>query len=125
MGHVGDMPGTGQDSPPRVGKNAGQPVDDQREDRGTGLQERSRAPHHCPHHIDPGTAAAIVEARRQHPSWGPRADRIVRESPLTRQPIVSMTSQALFADRARSAATGEQREPVLRCSVKFDAHLIL
>ena len=36
-----------------------------------GLQERSRAPHHCPHRIDAGMAAAIVEARRQHPSWGP------------------------------------------------------
>ena len=38
----------------------------------TGLQERSRAPHHCPHRIDAGMATAIVEVRRQHPSWGPR-----------------------------------------------------
>jgi len=37
-----------------------------------GLAERSRAPHHCPHRIDAVTAAGIVEARRQHPSWGPR-----------------------------------------------------
>ena len=38
----------------------------------TGLQERSRAPHHCPHRIDAGMATALVEVRRQHPSWGPR-----------------------------------------------------
>src|SRR2546426_1068708 len=37
-----------------------------------GLLEGSRAPHHCPHRMDSGVAAAIVEARRQHPSWGPR-----------------------------------------------------
>ena len=37
-----------------------------------GLMERSRAPHRCPHRIDSVIAAAIVEARRQHPSWGPR-----------------------------------------------------
>ena len=37
-----------------------------------GLLEGSRAPHRCPHRMDSGVAAAIVEARRQHPSWGPR-----------------------------------------------------
>src|SRR5213078_1433826 len=37
-----------------------------------GLAERSRAPHRCPHRIAPAVAAAIVETRRQHPSWGRR-----------------------------------------------------
>ncbi|RMF25544.1 MAG: IS481 family transposase [Deltaproteobacteria bacterium] len=37
-----------------------------------GLADRSRAPHRCPHRIEPGVARAIVEARRKHPSWGPR-----------------------------------------------------
>src|SRR5215510_14064235 len=36
-----------------------------------GLQDRSRAPHHCPHRIAPEVAAVICGARRQHPSWGP------------------------------------------------------
>jgi putative transposase len=36
-----------------------------------GLQERSRAPHRCPHRIAPDVATAICAARRQHPSWGP------------------------------------------------------
>jgi transposase InsO family protein len=36
-----------------------------------GLQDRSRAPHHCPHRISGETAQVICDARRQHPSWGP------------------------------------------------------
>jgi transposase InsO family protein len=36
-----------------------------------GLQDRSRAPHHCPHRISDETARLICDARRQHPSWGP------------------------------------------------------
>lgn len=37
-----------------------------------GLSERSRAPHDCPHRIAAVVARAILDARRQHPSWGPR-----------------------------------------------------
>lgn len=37
-----------------------------------GLREGSRAPHVCPHRLEATVEAAIVEARRQHPSWGPR-----------------------------------------------------
>jgi len=36
-----------------------------------GLQDRSRAPHTCPHRIADAVAALICAARRQHPSWGP------------------------------------------------------
>jgi putative transposase len=36
-----------------------------------GLQDRSRAPHRCPHRISDTVAQALCEARRQHPSWGP------------------------------------------------------
>jgi transposase len=36
-----------------------------------GLQDRSRAPHHCPHRIAKEVAAVICAARRQHLSWGP------------------------------------------------------
>src|SRR6266850_1089649 len=36
-----------------------------------GLQDRSRAPHHCPPRIATAVAAVICAARRQHPSWGP------------------------------------------------------
>jgi transposase InsO family protein len=36
-----------------------------------GLKDRSHAPHHCPHRIDPVMAALLCDARRAHPSWGP------------------------------------------------------
>ena len=36
-----------------------------------GLQERSRAPHTCPHRIAEAVATLLCAARRQHPSWGP------------------------------------------------------
>lgn len=46
---------------------------DRYEARGpAGLLERSRAPRHCPHRMETAVAAAVTEARRQHPSWGPR-----------------------------------------------------
>lgn len=41
------------------------------EDGRRGLRERSHAPHHCPHRIDPDLAALLVAARRTHPDWGP------------------------------------------------------
>jgi len=36
-----------------------------------GLQDRSHAPHHCPHQIAPALAQLICAARQQHPDWGP------------------------------------------------------
>lgn len=37
-----------------------------------GLQNRSRAPHSCPHQTPAAIAALIVAARRAHPDWGPQ-----------------------------------------------------
>ena len=34
------------------------------------LEDRGRAPHHCPHAMSDETAAMICEARRGHPHWG-------------------------------------------------------
>src|SRR5688572_2649708 len=42
------------------------------EDGRRGLEDRSRAPHRCPHRIAPAVARVLVAARRAHPSWGPR-----------------------------------------------------
>lgn len=38
----------------------------------SGLRDRSRAPHRCPHRMPPETVQLICAARRAHPSWGPR-----------------------------------------------------
>jgi len=37
-----------------------------------GLRDRSRAPHHCPHRINPELAELLCALRRQHPLWGAR-----------------------------------------------------
>lgn len=37
-----------------------------------GLQERSRAPRHCPHQMSQQIAQWLLSERRAHPSWGPR-----------------------------------------------------
>jgi putative transposase len=36
------------------------------------LQELSRRPHTCPHATPPVLQARLLEARRRHPTWGPR-----------------------------------------------------
>lgn len=36
-----------------------------------GRQDRSHAPHRCPHRITEELAELLVKARRQHPDWGP------------------------------------------------------
>jgi len=42
------------------------------EDGRRGLQNRSRAPHHCPHRINTKIAELLCELRRAHPLWGAR-----------------------------------------------------
>lgn len=37
-----------------------------------GLKDRSHAPAHCPHRIPEEMRALLLEARRAHPTWGPR-----------------------------------------------------
>jgi putative transposase len=41
------------------------------EDGRRGLQDRSHAPHHCPHRIGRELAELLCGARRAHPDWGP------------------------------------------------------
>jgi len=37
-----------------------------------GLQDRSRAPKHCPHRVPEEIQTLLLEARRAHPFWGPK-----------------------------------------------------
>jgi putative transposase len=37
-----------------------------------GLQEKSRAPHRCPHRMSEEVEAVLSEAKQAHPHWGPR-----------------------------------------------------
>jgi putative transposase len=38
----------------------------------TGLKDRSRRPLACPHQTPPALVEAILDARRRHPTWGPK-----------------------------------------------------
>ena len=38
----------------------------------SGLEDRSRKPHSCPHQTDPDIVEALLDARRHHPTWGPK-----------------------------------------------------
>lgn len=45
-------------------------IDRYLEDGATGLADRSRRPHVCPHQTNPKLVELILEARRHHPTWG-------------------------------------------------------
>jgi transposase InsO family protein len=62
-----------------------------------GLADRSRAPHHCPHRIEPAVAALIVSARRKHPDWGPGKllDWLAPRHPDVEWPAVSTAGDLL------------------------------
>lgn len=51
-----------------------------------GLRDRSRAPLHCPHKLDPKIAELLCSLRREHPFWGAR--KLLRIL-ATRHPRVS------------------------------------
>jgi transposase InsO family protein len=73
-----------------------------------GLVERSHAPEHCPHRISDRVAQAICEARRAHPSWGPRKllGWLAPREPTLRLPAAStagdrLTREGLVKKRRR------------------------
>ena len=41
-------------------------------DGASGLEDRSRKPKSCPHRSDPDIVDALLDARRLHPTWGPK-----------------------------------------------------
>lgn len=62
-----------------------------------GLDERSRAPHHCSHSVPEELAERIVAAKRTHPSFGPKKvmDFLRREQPGIRWPADSTAGDIL------------------------------
>ena len=57
------------------------------------LADRSHRPRGCPHQMPSEVEAAVLQARRNHPSWGPR--RIAFEL-NTRSPTVRVTESAVY-----------------------------
>lgn len=62
-----------------------------------GLQERSRAPGHCPHALSEEVAEQIVAAKRAHPSFGPKKvmDLLREEHPNRSWPADSTAGEVL------------------------------
>lgn len=63
----------------------------------TGLRDRSRAPHRCPHRVDGPVADLILSARRKHPDWGPGKllDWLAPRHPDVEWPAVSTAGDLL------------------------------
>lgn len=74
-----------------------------------GLQDRSRAPHTCPHRTPPEVEAQLLELKRQHPAWGGAKIRklLQQRAPTLPLPAAS-TVDALFA---RHGLTQPRRPP--------------
>lgn len=79
-----------------------------------GLRDRSRAPHHCPHRIDPELAELLCGLRRQHPLWGARKllrIRRTRHPRITGWPAPS-TAADLLARRGLVQRRRRRRPPI-------------
>jgi transposase InsO family protein len=61
------------------------------------LKDRSRAPHHHPQAIAGNIVELIIEARRQHPRWGPRKLLVIleRRYPKLEFPVASTVGEVL------------------------------
>lgn len=88
-----------------------------------GLEDRSRAPRHCPHRTPEGIAELIVGMRVRHRRWGPK--KIVRElarlEPGLRMPAVStagamLKRAGLVVERVRRRRWPGPERPVRRAS---------
>ncbi len=78
-----------------------------------GLEDRSRAPHHCPHRVEADLEDKILELRRAHMDWGPRKLRalLMERDPSRAWPASSTIGDLLdrqglvVAQRVRRRAT--------------------
>ena len=75
-----------------------------------GLQEKSRAPHRCPHRMSEEMEATLLEAKRAHPNWGPRKilPYLARRRPNLPFPVAS-TAGALFQRAGLSQSRKRRR----------------
>jgi putative transposase len=75
-----------------------------------GLKEKPRAPHRCPHRMSQEAEAALLEAKRAHPHWGPRQilPSLARRRPALALPAPSTTGE-LFRRAGLSHAHTHRR----------------
>lgn len=85
-----------------------------------GLKDRSHAPKECPHRMDAVVEAALLEARRAHPTWGPRKllPWLSRHRPELELPAAStvgdlLARHALVEPRSRRSRPKHPRTPLV------------
>lgn len=80
------------------------------------LQELSRRPHSCPHTTPPALAARLLEARRHHPTWGPRKLlALVRRQDRRRGADFAWPARSTVAELLRrNGLTAPRRRPAAR-----------
>ena len=78
-----------------------------------GLQEQSRAPHRCPHHLSAEVEAVLLAAQRAHRHWGPRKilPDLARRRPNLALPAPSCGSAKASIKRANAAVGTGIRGP--------------
>lgn len=72
----------------------------------SGLQDRSRAPKHCPHAVADEVADKILAAKRSHPSFGPKK---VMDLLRRKQPEVSWPADSTAGDLLKAAGLVKNR----------------
>lgn len=77
----------------------------------TGLLERSRRPHACPHASEPLVMDALLDVRRRHPRWGPKKLLAVvrRRCPEWTLPAASTVGARLKRDGLVTSASRRRR----------------
>jgi transposase InsO family protein len=85
-----------------------------------GMQELSRAPHHCPQGIGAEVSRQIIALRQQHPRWGPRKLRayLVEHGGKLQWPATSsigdlLRREGLVAARRHRDRTVRYQEPLI------------
>ena len=77
----------------------------------SGLADRSRAPHRCPHALDEETEEAIVALREAYPQWGPRKlrSKLLEQCPTHPWPVASTIGDLLHRRGLSVARTRRRR----------------
>lgn len=73
------------------------------------LRDRSRRPHRHPHAVDPWLESAIIAARRQRPTWGPKKLRAVLAAASPRVALPSVSTFAAILKRNGLVAPRKRR----------------
>lgn len=92
-----------------------------------GLKDRSRAPYHHPNETSREIEQWVIEARKRHPSWGPKKLRafLSRNEPGTDWPAAStigdiLLRNGLVSPRRRQQRAAPYTQPFIECKTPND-----